>query len=79
MKKKILKIQLNAKCSDLCWMRLHLEDGTEVEGSGYVPEFFPGQHWGDYIELDIDPATGIITNWDTSVSAAAMVKQVKEM
>lgn len=74
-----MKIQLNAKCSDLCWMRLTLDDGTEVEGSGYVPNFFPGEHYGDYIELDIDPATGMILNWDTAVSVEAMTRQIREM
>jgi len=29
----------------------------------YVPEFFPGQHYGDYLYLDIDVETGQITNW----------------
>lgn len=40
--------------------------GTQIgEYAGYVPEFFPGQHWGDYIELDIELATGKILNWKT--------------
>lgn len=29
----------------------------------YVPSFFPGQHYGDYLELDIDIETGQILNW----------------
>lgn len=33
------------------------------EYSGYVPDFFPDQHWGDYVMLDIDTETGKITNW----------------
>ena len=30
---------------------------------GYVPDFFPGDHGGDYMELDIELATGKILNW----------------
>lgn len=29
----------------------------------YVPDCFPGQHYGDYLELDIDIGTGQILNW----------------
>lgn len=29
----------------------------------YVPDCFPGQHYGDYLELDIDIETGQIINW----------------
>lgn len=33
------------------------------EHDGYVPRFFPGDHFGDYLILDIDLATGQIKNW----------------
>lgn len=29
----------------------------------YVPDFFPTEHYGDYIELEIDLETGQILNW----------------
>ena len=29
----------------------------------YVPSFFPGDHYGDYLQLDIDIDTGQIKNW----------------
>ena len=29
----------------------------------YVPSFFPGEHYGDYLILNIDIETGQITNW----------------
>lgn len=32
---------------------------------GYVPGFMPGEHYGDYVILDIDLDTGQITNWKT--------------
>jgi putative phage-type endonuclease len=34
-------------------------DLTEV----YVPNFFPGNHYGDYLMLDIELSTGRILNW----------------
>ena len=56
-------IQITAKCSDL-FSALLMEDGKYVgEYSGYVPEFFPGEHYGDYVELKIDLATGKILDW----------------
>lgn len=39
---------------------------------GYVPSFMPGQHYGDYIDLEIDVKTGKILNWNSDA-----VKQVK--
>jgi hypothetical protein len=40
------------------------DKGHEIlDYQGYVPDFFPGEHYGDYVELDIDLATGQITNW----------------
>lgn len=28
-----------------------------------VPDFFPGEHYGDYLILNIDLETGQIKNW----------------
>lgn len=59
--KKILSI--SAKCSDL--FSATLIKGEHITGSydGYVPNFFPGDHYGDYVMLDIDIETGKIVNW----------------
>lgn len=39
-------------------------DGDDFAShEGYVPEFFPGEHYGDYLMLNIDVETGQITNW----------------
>ena len=58
---KILK--MSAKCSDLFQATLE-ENGKEiVTYSGYVPDFMPNEHWGDYVQLDIDIDTGKILNW----------------
>lgn len=73
-------IRVNAKCSDLCWMALDQADGKRVgEYNGYVPSFFPNpttDHYGDYIELNIDVDTGQIIGWKkpTEAQLKAMFK-----
>lgn len=56
-------LSISAKCSDLYSHTLKRRDGTKVNYDGYVPSFFPGGHFGDYILLDIDPYSGKILNW----------------
>lgn len=43
------------------------QDGARLGGQddGYVPGFMPGDHYGDYVILNIDIDTGQITNWKT--------------
>ena len=61
---KIKHISISAKCSDLFGLVAKDETGeTAFEYDGYVPKFFPGKHYGDYVILDIDIATGRILNW----------------
>lgn len=40
-------------------------DGAVIweQDDGYVPCFMPGDHYGDYVILDIDVATGRVLNW----------------
>jgi len=58
---KVLKICV--KCSDT-FAAILVEDGIATqEYEGYVPKFMPEEHYGDYVELDIDIATGNIVNW----------------
>jgi hypothetical protein len=58
---RILKVC--GKTSDLCCVPL-VVDGVEVANhDGYVPDFFPGDHYGDYLMFDIDLDTGMILNW----------------
>jgi|TARA_B110001469_G_C9392769_1_gene202558 hypothetical protein len=52
-------IHINVKCADQFTMST--PEGQEYEG--YVPDFFPEQHFGDYVTLDIDTQTGVILNW----------------
>lgn len=41
------------------------QDGDSLRDyEGYVPEFMPGNHSGDYLILDIDIETGKILNWN---------------
>jgi hypothetical protein len=61
-KKTVLSV--NAKCSDMYSHIIYRSDGKQVHYDGYVPSFFPNSYSGnDYIELDIDPYTGVILNW----------------
>jgi len=57
-------IHMSAKCSDMFGAILFV-DGKQVgkDYSDYVPDFFPGRHFGDYVELEIDVDTGKILNW----------------
>ena len=57
-------ISISAKCSDLFSANLMVNDeDVGEEYNGYVPDFFPTEHWGDYVNLDIDIETGNIVNW----------------
>lgn len=67
------KVQVNAKT-----LKLHLKvcdrftaeiadsDNETIweQDDGYVPDFMPGQHYGDYVILDIDLDSGQIINWE---------------
>ncbi len=75
MKKKVQVqakvLSISAKCSDCCAASLLDQDGHEIhESDGYVPGFMPGEHFGDYIMLDIDLETGKILNWKTPTAEA---------
>ena len=53
-------IRTNYKTSDRCLIKFAQEDSSElVSYSGYVPDFFPGKHYGDYVELHIT-AQGVV-------------------
>lgn len=70
-KKPIEVISICAKCSDLFHAIAKDSAGKVVgEYSGYVPGLMPGEHYGDYVALDIDIATGRILNWKKPTQAA---------
>ena len=60
---KTLKVYL--KVSDRFTAQLFSESGSLVhqQDDGYVPQFMPDEHYGDYVFLNIDIDTGQITNW----------------
>lgn len=60
-KKRILSICV--KCSDSFFAILTQPNTPDIEYEGYVPDFFPEEHYGDYVKLDIDIDTGLIINW----------------
>lgn len=58
-----MRMIISAKCSDMFHATLR-KDGKQIgEYDGYVPDFMPGQHYGDYVQLEIDTDTGLIVNW----------------
>jgi hypothetical protein len=61
---KPTKMVMSAKCSDCFSAQFDDAEGNEViDYHGYVPDWFPEQHWGDYVQFEIDLATGKILNW----------------
>jgi hypothetical protein len=58
---RVLKIC--AKCNDMFGAILEIDGKVTASHDGYVPDFMPEQHYGDYIELDVDIDTGQILNW----------------
>ena len=57
-------INICVKCSDMFSARVKDRAGKEIiDYDGYVPKFFPGEHFGDYVILKIELATGKILNW----------------
>ena len=60
---KTLKISMKVRDSFCCDI-VDENNETIVDGyEGYVPGFMPEDHYGDYLYLDIDLETGMITNW----------------
>lgn len=58
-------LRICVKCSDRFGADILDENGKSIGGQddGYVPDFMPGEHYGDYVMLDIDLDTGAVTNW----------------
>ncbi len=61
---KTLKIHIKVRdqfCADLTD-----QNGSVIfsQDNGYVPDFMPGDHYGDYLILDIDIDTGQVINWE---------------
>ena len=46
-------LRTNYKTSDGCVVKFETADGVLHHYSGYVPNFFPDKHYGDYVMLQI--------------------------
>ena len=79
MKRRITTLTLVAKCSDQCSVAARgVGHGVLAENNGYVPGFMPGEHYGDYVQLEIDVATGRILNWKPP-SDATILRDIRGM
>ena len=57
-------LKMTVKCSDAFHCKIFDQDGDKlIDYEGYVPDFFPEKHYGDYVILTIDLDTGRILNW----------------
>jgi len=66
----VTELHLHIKVCDRFEAGLKDAQGEEVgEYEGYVPDFFPGDHYGDYLILNIDLETGQIKNWKKPAAA----------
>lgn len=62
-------LHLHLKVRDEFTATLYTDDGVIIKGQdeGYVPDFMPDDHYGDYVILDIDVLTGQIKNWNVDL------------
>jgi len=61
---KVISVFVTAKCSDMCHISFFDEKEQRIgERDDYVPKWMPEEHYGDYVELEIEVATGKILNW----------------
>ena len=64
-------MHMSAKCADMFTANFTDAAGNSLgEYDGYVPDFMPGEHFGDYVQLDIDLNTGRILNWRAPQASA---------
>ena len=64
-------LRIHCKVSDRFTYAIDDAQGDEIysQDDGYVPDFMPGDHYGDYVILDIDLDTGVVTNWKKPTAA----------
>lgn len=69
------RISICAKCSDMCSFNITDADGDTIyEKNDYAPHDM-GIGGGDYIDLEIDIATGKIVGWNTE----AVLESIAEL
>ena len=59
------EIQLYLKVRDEFTASIVDAEGAAIctQEDGYAPSLMPGEHYGDYVILNIDLETGVVTNW----------------
>ena len=69
-------LHIDAKCCNLFAAHLRGADKQLMGAAydGYVPDFMPGRHGGDYVSLDIELATGRIIGWKPPTKKALKEK-----
>lgn len=66
--KKVDVLKVSVKVSDSFFCIIYDKKSNKIKDyEGYVPSFFPGNHYGDYVMLDIELSTGKILNWKNVV------------
>lgn len=69
-------ILVHAKVCDSGSYALKDVNGKEVAvRDDYVPSFFPDEHYGDYLILDIELESGIILNWKRPDELSALINK----
>jgi hypothetical protein len=62
------KLRIFIKIRDEFYCKILNENEQEIlKYEGYVPDFMPTEHCGDYIDLEINMKTGQITNWKENI------------
>lgn len=61
----VKSVSVHVKVSDRGSYDFKSPEGEVIKSidEDYVPSFFPGEHYGDYLILDIDLDSGQILNW----------------
>ena len=64
-------LRIHCKVSDRFTYAIDDAQGDEIynQDDGYVPDFMPGERYGDYVILDIDLDTGMVANWKKPTAA----------
>jgi hypothetical protein len=58
-------VSTNEKTSDCCLLKFETVDGQIFRYEGYVPQFFPNDHYGDYVIINIRK-DGSVANFEVT-------------
>lgn len=62
------RVYTHYKTSDRCLIQFETNEGKFIRYEGYVPKFFPGDHYGDYVMLAISRG-GIVQKLEATDAA----------